>query len=39
MTKRAYDPEFEAILPLLPTVSELASIDQIQAARGVRMEM
>jgi hypothetical protein len=28
MTKRSYDPEFEAILPLLPTVSELESVEQ-----------
>ena len=31
MTKRAYDPEFEAILPLLPTVSDLSSVEKIQA--------
>lgn len=39
MTKRAYAPELEAILPLLPTVSELSSVEQVQAARAGRMEM
>ena len=39
MTKRAYDPEFEAILPLLPTLSDLSSAEKIQAVRSGRMEM
>ena len=39
MTKRAYDPEFEAILPLLPTVSDLSSVEKVQAARAGRMEL
>jgi len=39
MTKRAYDPEFDAILPLLPTVSDLSSVEKVQAARAARMDM
>jgi acetyl esterase/lipase len=33
MTKRAYDPELEAILPALPTVIDLSSAEKVQAAR------
>ena len=39
MTKRAYDPEFDAILPVLPTVMDLSKLETIQAARSGRMEM
>lgn len=39
MTKRAYDPEFEAILPVLPSVMDLSSLEKVQAVRGGRMEM
>ena len=39
MTKRAYDPEFEAILPLLPTVMDFSSVEKVQAMRAGRMEM
>ena len=33
MTKRAYDPAFEAILPALPTVMDLSSPEKVQEAR------
>ena len=36
MTKRAYDPEFAALLPLLPTVQDLSSVEQVRAARDMR---
>ena len=39
MTKRAYDREFEAILPLLPTVMDLSSAEKVQAARVGRFDM
>ncbi len=39
MTKRAYDPEFDAILPLLPTVMDFSRVEQVQAARAGRMEL
>ena len=39
MTKRAYDPEFDAILPLLPTVMDFSRVEQVQAARVGRMEL
>jgi acetyl esterase/lipase len=34
MTKRAFDPEFEAILPALPTVMDLSSAARVQEARN-----
>jgi acetyl esterase/lipase len=34
MTPRAYDPELEAILPGLPTVMDLSSVEKVQAARA-----
>jgi acetyl esterase len=39
MTKRAYDPEFEPILPLLPGVMDFSSVELVQAARNNRMAM
>jgi acetyl esterase/lipase len=39
MTRRAYDPEFHAILPLLPTVMDLSSVEKIQTLRAGRLEM
>ena len=37
MTKRAYDPEFEPILPLLPAVSDLSDLDAIREMRVGRL--
>jgi len=39
MTKRAYDPEFEPILPLLPTTMDLSTVERIQQVRSDRIEM
>jgi acetyl esterase/lipase len=39
MSKYAFDPDFESILPLLPSVMDLSSAEAIQAARGDRMLM
>jgi len=39
MSERKYDPEFRDILPMLPTVSDFSSAEQIQAMREARMEM
>ena len=37
MTKRAYDPEFAALIPTLPTVQDFSSAEKIQAVREFRM--
>jgi acetyl esterase/lipase len=34
MPRRAYDPDFEAILPHLPTVLDLSSVEQVRAVRA-----
>jgi acetyl esterase/lipase len=39
MTKRAYDPELEAILPMLPAVMDLSSPEKVQEARARGLEM
>jgi hypothetical protein len=39
MTRRAYDPEFEAILPALSTVMDLSSAEKVQAARAGGLEL
>ena len=39
MSDRNYDPEFRDILPLLPTVSDLSSVDEIRAGREARSEL
>ncbi len=36
MTKRAYDPAFEKLLPLLPTVSDFSTAEKIQEMRSGR---
>jgi acetyl esterase/lipase len=36
MTQRSYDPDFEAILPLLPTEMDLSSVEKVQAMRDDR---
>ena len=36
MTERAYDPDFQAILPLLPTEMDLSSAEKVQATRDNR---
>lgn len=37
MTKRAYDPDFAEILPLLPTVNDTSTLEKVQAIRAERM--
>ena len=37
MTTRAYDPEFVALIPTLPTVQDFSSAEKIQAIREFRM--
>ena len=37
MTKRAYDPAFDAILPLLPTVMDLSTVEKVREMRTGRM--
>jgi acetyl esterase/lipase len=39
MTARDYDPEFRNLLSTLPTVSELTSVEMVQAARATRIAM
>ena len=39
MPKRAYDPELEAVLPLLPTVTDFSDPEAIPALREARMEL
>ncbi len=39
MTKRAYDPELEAILPLLPTVVDFSTLEKVREMRTGRMAM
>jgi len=39
MSDRNYDPEFRELVPLLPTVSDLSSIDEIRAGRAARSEL
>jgi acetyl esterase/lipase len=34
LTKRAYDPDFDSILPLLPTVSDLSTAEKVREARS-----
>src|SRR5262245_9116385 len=34
MPKRAYDPEFESMLPVLPTVMDLSTVDKIRELRA-----
>jgi len=36
-TRRAYDPEFEEILPTLPTINDLSSVEKIREMRSNRM--
>ena len=36
MTERGYDPDFQAILPLLPTEMDLSSAEKVQATRDNR---
>ena len=36
MTERGYDPDFQAILPLLPTEMDLSSPEKVQATRDNR---
>ena len=36
MTERAYDPDFQDILPLLPTEMDLSSAEKVQATRDNR---
>ena len=36
MTQRAYDPEFAAMLPMLPTVGDYSSLAKVQALRANR---
>jgi acetyl esterase/lipase len=39
MTARKYDPEFDAMIPLLPTVSDFSQLEEIQAMRENRLEL
>jgi acetyl esterase len=39
MTERRYDPEFAGLLPMLPTVTDFSSLEEIQAMRAARMEL
>ena len=39
MTQRNYDPEFEQILSLLPTVTDFSSVETIQTMREARAEL
>ncbi len=35
MTDRNYDPDFEALLPLLPTVTDFSTVEKVQEARAM----
>ncbi len=35
MTKRQYDPDFEKILPLLPTVNDFSTVENVQKLRSM----
>ena len=39
MAERNYDPEFDELLPLLPTVSDFSTVEKIREARAMRAEM
>ena len=39
MTPRAYDPEFESILPLLPTVGDYSTLEKVRELRANRALM
>jgi acetyl esterase/lipase len=39
MTRRAYDPEFETILPQLPTVNDYSSVEKIREIRAGRIAL
>lgn len=39
MTERAYDPEFDALLPLLPTVGDYSTVEKIQEVRSQRADL
>jgi len=39
MSKYEYDPAFRDLLPVLPTVQELSSVETIRAARSSRIMM
>ena len=39
MSKYAFDPDFEPLLPVLPTSMDFSSAESIQAVRGERAIM
>src|SRR5262245_46176034 len=34
MSRRAYDPAFRDLIPVLPTVQDLSTVEKVQEARG-----
>lgn len=39
MSERSYDPEFAAMIPMLPTVTDFSSVESIQTMREARAEL